>query len=126
MFAVQSLENCLRDLENVKENINPKQAPGIKKRMDNAIKGANIARDALQKAGGVWPKAARVNHAVNQELREAQTPSLTQEECLETLQQYKDGDSSGKDTSPVPIDIEQQAGVSRRGPPARTDCAHSM
>ena len=33
MFAVQSLENCLQDLEKVEGKINLKQAPGIKKRM---------------------------------------------------------------------------------------------
>ena len=63
MFAVHSLENSLQDLEKVEENINPKQAPGIKKRMDNAVKKAGIVRQALYKAGCGWRKAARVDHA---------------------------------------------------------------
>ena len=63
MFAVHSLENSLQDLEKVEENINPKQAPGIKKRMGNAVRKAGIVRQALYKAGCGWRKAARVDHA---------------------------------------------------------------
>ena len=59
--------------------------------------------------------AARVNYAVRAEVTEMQKAGLTDETVVQTLQEYKNGASSGDKSCPTQVGSMVDCGTSIRG-----------
>lgn len=114
-LALQLLDSAVHGLENAKENVPPNKLRKVHQQLDTAAQQAAVARQALQKSGQQWQRAAKVDYTVRSEVTAIRRTGLGDDGAMKTLQEYNAGDSRGEKSCPTPMDTDVDGGTSIRG-----------
>lgn len=114
-LALQLLGSAVDALENAKENMRPNKLRKARQEVDMAAEKAAVALQVVQQTAHAWQGAARVNYAVRAEVTEMRRAGLTDETVVQTLQEYKNGASSGDKSCPTQVGSMVDCGTSIRG-----------